>query len=195
MGNDEECIEFPFPYDLVNLNSRYISKVSVQKNIYEYDGKKFYFIRCEMEIREFVKGLYKFLSEPEEEEFEIFMYFDWEDEIEEHSFRPVNGGAYSYLDSKVAYGKYKKMMLMGDSISDSCNLNLFADKNKEGKDIVYIQVDMDVEVIEDEYPYATGSLLKRLVEKRMREVYEMRVYEVIQINKEYLATHKSTFIL
>ena len=187
--NDGEDCEFPFPHELENLNSRYISSVKVQKNIYKYNGKKYHFIRCEMEIREFVKGLYDFLGEPEEEDFEVFLYRDWEDEYEKLSFRPINGGLPDYFNERVSYGQYKKIMLMGEAINDFCNLTLFADKNENGKDILYIQVDMDIEQIEDDVQDMTGFVIRRMVERKICEIYNMRVYEVIQVNKKHLATN------
>lgn len=186
--DDNNPLELPFPYDLTYLNSRLIPRVNVQKNIYEYNGQTFYFIRCEMEIRKFVKGLYNFLGEPEEEEFEIFFYTNWEDEEQVISILPTNGGANDYLDEIVQYGQYKKMMIMGEAIDDYNNLILFADKNAEGKDMVYIQVDMDVFAMEDDMIDYMGFVSYAVVQRRLRDIYEMRVHEVVQVVKKYLAT-------
>ena len=186
---------------MVNLNSRYISSVKVKKNIYEFKGEKFYFIRCEMEIVEFVKGLYKFLGEPDDDDFEVFFYSEWEDEYEAFTYtewtdtyeniagEPPNYGIYGYLE-KQKNGEYKKIMLNGDSISELCHLILFADKNEQGKDVVYIQVDMDIERIEDELTNNTGLIVPiNLVERQLCKVYNMRVYDVIQVSNKYQTTH------
>jgi hypothetical protein len=186
--DDNNPLEFPFPYDLTYLNSRLIPRVNVQKNIYEYNGQTFYFIRCEMEIRKFVKGLYNFLGEPEEEEFEIFFYTNWEDEEQVISILPTNGGANDYMDEIVRYGQYKKMMIMGEAIDDYSNLILFADKNAEGKDMVYIQVDMDILAMEDDMIDHAGFVSNFIVQRRLRDIYEMRVHDVIQVVKKYLTT-------
>lgn len=194
--DDANCLAFPFPYDLTYIHSRHIPRVNLQKNIYEYNGKMFYFVTCPMEIREFVKGMYRFLGEPDGEDsddscpFEVSLYIDWEDEVEEHSFRPMNNGTYYYMEEHVPYGKYKKMTLSGESMGDYSNLILFADKNKQGEDVVIIQVDIDVFALEDSMTETeiTYSLLSDFIlKKRLREIYESQVYDIIQVNKEYLA--------
>ena len=186
--DDNNPLELPFPYDLTYLKSRSIPRVNVQKNIYKYNGQTFYFIRCEMEIRKYVKGLYNFLGEPEEEEFEIFFYTNWEDKEQVISILPTNGGANDYLDEFVQYGQYKKMMIMGEAIDDYNNLILFADKNAEGKDMVYIQVDMDVFAMEDDIIDYMGFVSYSVMQRRLHDIYEMRVHDVIQVVKKYLAT-------
>lgn len=194
--DDASCLEFPFPYDLTYIHSRHIPRVNIQKNIYEYNGKMFYFVTCPMEIREFVKEMYRFLGEPDQFDdefdvsrpFEVALYKDWEDEVEDHSFIPMNNGTYSYMDEHVQYGEYKKMVLSGESTGDYSNLILFADKNKQGKDVVIIQVDIDVFAVEDSITEITGGvLINGVLKKRLREIYESQVYDIIQVNKEYLA--------
>lgn len=186
--DDYESLKYPFPEDLKNIGSRLASKVNVKRNVYEFEGKRYFFVRCDMEIREFVKELYRFLGEPEHEEFEMYFFTDWEDKYESHSVLPEKGGVYSYFDEFVEKDKYKKIMLMGDGIDGLCNLNLFADKNEHGKDIVYIQVDMDIFAIEDEVQnMLTGFVSPRRFNEMLYEIYNRFVHSIIQINKKYVA--------
>ena len=100
----------------------------------------------------------------------------------------MNNGTYSYMDEHVQYGEYKKMVLSGESTGDYSNLILFADKNKQGKDVVIIQVDIDVFAVEDSITEITGGvLINGVLKKKLREIYESQVYDIIQVNKEYLA--------
>lgn len=186
--NDVGGIEYPLPHELVNITSRFISRVQVKKNIYEYMNEKYYFITCEMEIREFIKGYYRYLENPcDEEEIELYLFKNWEDEYEEFLFTPIKEGLYPFLNEKVEYGQYKKIILLGDAISDLYSLTLFADKNKQGKDIVHIQVDIDKFAIEDMFHHNTFS--QERFNKKVMEIFNEQVYDVIQINKEYLSNH------
>lgn len=189
--DDDRCIEYPFPYDLTYIQSRHIPRVHVQKHVYRFNGQTYYFICCPMEIRTFVKEMYRFLGEPDGDEledtrpFEVFLYTDWEDDVQEHSFIPLNNGTYSYMDKKVSYGQYKKMVLSGESVGDYHNLILFADKNQQGEDVVFIQVDIDVSAVAGSMGFI-HLIMGVGLKKRLHDIYEKQVYDIIQVNKEYL---------
>jgi len=181
--------EYPFPYDLIHLNSRHINGLNIQKSVYEYRGERYYFIRCEMEINEFVKSLYRFLlHHTEDSNIEILLYLFWEDEYERASFIPTEFN----LNSKLGKSKYRKIMINGDAINNACNLILFSDKNEEGKDVIYIQVEMDYMAIVSEIMHRTGNITDDKIKEKMNNIYNMRVYDVIQVVKK-LRDNKNYF--
>lgn len=189
---DGEELITPFPNELINFSSRFISKTNVMKKIYKINEKKHFIITCEMEMNEYIKELYEFLEEPSSGlDFEIKFYENWEDEYETMSFEPSDEcdteSLYEFLKTKSS----KKIMLMGDTIDEYSNLTLLAEKNKEGKDIVHIYVDMDVFRIEDDIVNETGQIHNNyMLEKVMREIFEYKVYQTIQIVQRYIAKNE-----
>lgn len=179
--------EYPQPFELRTIYYRRIPKTDVKTSIYDYDGRNYYFIQCEMDMSSFVQELYQYKNEPTGFDFECFYFKNWEDVHPDNREQPFDSDSFcENIKTHIRKNQYKKIMISGDEIGDYHDIILYENENEQGKPEICIQVDFDEESVEDDMMWgvemANASVL---VKRKLKEMFQKYVQEVIQVLKRH----------